>query len=64
MAVYNLSPFPVLRFCDNSGNPLNGGKLFTYTAGTATKQSTFTDSTGGTPNANPTILNSRGEAPV
>lgn len=60
----NLSPDPVQSFRDNNGNPLSGGKLFTYAAGTTTKQATYTDSTGTTQNANPVILNSRGEASV
>lgn len=59
-----LSPIPVLRFYSNIGLPLVGGKLFTYVAGTTTKIATYTDSTGGTPNTNPIILNFRGEANV
>lgn len=64
MTTTYLLPLPKLRFCDAAGNPLVGGKLFTYLAGTTTKQDTYTDSTGGTPNANPVILDSRGEASV
>lgn len=56
-----LSPFPKLRFCDNNGDALTGGKLFTYIAGTTTKTPTYTDSGGGTPNTNPIILDTRGE---
>lgn len=41
--------------------PLNGGRLFFYSAGTSTKQNTYTDSTGATPNSNPVVLNSSGE---
>lgn len=59
-----LAPLPILAFLDNNGNPLVGGKLFTYKAGTTIKQATFTDSTGGTPNTNPVILNARGECSV
>lgn len=58
------APLPKQRFCDSNGNPLAGGKLFTYTAGTVSKQNTYTDSTGTTPNPNPVILDSRGEAAV
>src|SRR5882724_3576883 len=57
-----LSPDPKLQFFDNNGKPLTGGKLFTYLAGTTTKVTTYTDSTAGTPNSNPIILNTRGEA--
>ncbi len=59
-----LSPAPKQLFLDNNGRPLVGGKLFTYIAGTTTKRNTFTDSTGLTPNANPTILDYRGEASI
>lgn len=59
-----LAPLPVFKAWDNAGVPLNGGKLFTYVAGTATKQASYTDSTGSTPNTNPVILNYRGEANV
>jgi len=41
-----------------------GFKLFTYAAGTTTKQNTFTDSTGATPNTNPIILDYNGSAAV
>lgn len=59
-----LTPWPKARFEDNNGNPCSGCLLFTYTAGTTTKLSTYTDSTGDTANANPVVLNSRGEANV
>jgi hypothetical protein len=61
MAV-KLSPFgPKPAFWDSSGNPLSGGKLYFYAAGSTTAQNTYTDSTGGSANANPVVLNSRGE---
>lgn len=44
-----------------NGIPANGAKLFTYAAGSSTKQNTYTDSTGTVAQANPIILNSRGE---
>ena len=53
---------PLFNFAmDISGIPATGGKLFTYAAGSTTKQNTYTDSTGATPQANPIILNARGE---
>jgi hypothetical protein len=55
---------PKLQFFDTNGNPLVGGKLYSYAAGTVTPLATFTDAGGGTPNANPVILDSRGEASV
>jgi hypothetical protein len=53
-----------MQFFDANGNPLVGGKLYTYAAGTTTPQATYTDYTGGTANTNPVIFNSRGEAAV
>jgi len=60
----NLSSVPKLQFFDNNGNPLVAGKLYTYEAGTTTPLATYTDSTATTPNTNPIILDSRGEANV
>lgn len=56
-----ISPLQKLRFVDSNGIALAGGKVFTYAAGTTTKQATYTDSSGLTPNPNPIILDSRGE---
>ena len=33
-------PHPKIQFLDNSGNPLSGGKLYFYVAGTTTQQDT------------------------
>lgn len=61
---YGLSPLPVQHFDTANGAPCSGCLLFTYQAGTTTKLNTYTDASGATPNANPIILNARGEAPV
>lgn len=61
---YQLAPCIRQRFFDTSGNPLAGGKLYAYQSGTTTPQNTYTDSSGGTPNANPVILDANGEANV
>jgi hypothetical protein len=53
-----------MQFFDANGNPLVGGKLYTYAAGTTTPLVTYTTYTGVTANTNPVILNSRGEAAV
>lgn len=58
------SPNPELQFVDSLGHPLAGGKLCTYAAGSTTPQATYTDSTAGTPNANPVILDINGRAAV
>jgi hypothetical protein len=60
----SLSPPPKLQFFDAAGVPLVGGKLYSYSAGTTTPLATFTSEAGTTPNTNPIILNSRGEAEV
>jgi hypothetical protein len=59
-----LSPSPKLQFFDANGNPLVGGQLYTYAAGTTTPLASYTDSSGSTANTNPIILDSRGEANV
>lgn len=59
-----VTPTPKTQFLDAAGAPLAGGKLYTYVAGTTTPQATYTDSTGSTPNSNPVVLDSRGEANV
>jgi hypothetical protein len=59
-----LPPVPKVQFFTASGEPLVGGKLYTYAAGTTSPLATYTSATGNTANANPVILNSRGEADV
>lgn len=44
-----------------TGEPLAGGKVYWYLAGTTTPTTTYTDEAGTIPQANPVILNSRGE---
>ena len=55
---------PKAQFFDNSGDPLNGGKIYSYEAGTSTPKATYTDNGGGTPNANPVVLDSYGRADI
>ena len=64
MATTSLSPTPKLQFFDANGDPLVGGLLYTYEAGSTTPLTTYTDSTGVSANTNPIILDSRGEANV
>jgi len=59
-----LVPPPKIQFFDANGNPLVGGKLYTYASGTTTPLATYTNWGALTPNSNPVILNSRGEASV
>ena len=63
MAV-NLAPIGNgFQFFSETGLPLNAGTIATYAAGTTTPQATYTDSTGGTPNANPIVLDTDGRPP-
>jgi len=64
MATTSLSPTPKLQFFDLNGDPLSGGLLYTYEAGSTTPLATYTDSTGLIANTNPIVLDSRGEANV
>ena len=52
------------QFFDNNGNPLAGGLIYTYAAGTTTPIATYTSSSGGTANANPIVLDSAGRTPA
>ena len=60
----NLAPVIKQRFFDANGEPLSGGQLFSYVAGTTTPQATYTDSGGMTANTNPVILDAEGYADV
>jgi hypothetical protein len=64
MAV-NLSPVGGVagQFFDNNGNPLTGGKIFTYSSGTTTNQATYISSAGVTAHTNPIILDAAGRVP-
>jgi hypothetical protein len=62
--VASLTPPPKLQFFDSNGDPLVGGKLYSYAAGTTTPQATYVDYAGVSTNTNPVILDSRGEANV
>lgn len=56
-----LMPVPKQQYFYDIGIPLIGGKVFTYAAGTNTPKATYTDSAGMIPQANPIVLNARGE---
>ena len=60
----NLSPVGnAFQFFNNEGLPLNGGKLFTYQAGSTTPFTTYTDVSGLIANTNPIILGTDGRPP-
>jgi hypothetical protein len=48
---------------DNNGDPLSGGKLFTYEAGSTIPLTSYTSSSGLTPHTNPIILDAAGRLP-
>lgn len=48
----------------STGTQCSGCKVYTYTTGTTTPLATYTDSTQATPNTNPVILDTRGEASI
>ena len=55
---------PRFQAFDSTGAPLSGGKLDTKVAGTSTNKTTYSDPGLTTPNANPVVLDSRGEAAI
>lgn len=59
------SLIPVIKYraFDGNGDPLVGGLLYTYVAGTSTPIATYSDP-GVTPNTNPVVLDANGEADV
>lgn len=59
-----LTPSPKQQIFGTDGLPLVGGKIYTYAAGTTTPIATYTDSSAGTPNTNPIILDSYGQANI
>lgn len=62
MATPLQSPFS--QFFDANGDPLSGGKLYAYEAGTTTPKDTYTDAGGLTPASNPVILDAYGRAAI
>lgn len=58
-----LAPLAKQRFFDTNGDPLAGGKLYTYEAGSLTPKTTYSDR-DGTANANPVVLDANGECDV
>ena len=55
---------PRFAAVDSQGNPLVGGRLYTYANNTTTPQTTYQDAAGTIANTNPIILDSRGEAVI
>lgn len=51
------------QFLGTNGLPLNGGKLYSYVAGSTTPLATYTSISGDTANTNPIILGTDGRCP-
>ena len=60
----NLAPMFKYRATDANGDPLSGGKLWTYQPGSTTPKATYVDQLGVTANTNPVELDANGEADV
>jgi hypothetical protein len=56
-------PMVKARFFDSNGDPLAGGLVYTYVAGTSTPLATYSDQEI-TANANPVVLDANGEADI
>lgn len=65
MPIVSLSTFGGVgaQFFDNNGDPLTGGKIYTYEAGTTTPLATYTSKTGNVAHTNPIVLDSAGRVP-
>lgn len=65
MASVLLSPFLGVggQLFDNNGNPLAGGTINTYLAGTTTNAATYTTSAGNITHSNPIVLDAAGRIP-
>ena len=55
---------PLFTLTDTNNNPLAGGKVYTYQAGTLIPLATYTDATLTAPNTNPVILDEYGSAQI
>ena len=65
MAVLISPVFNIPAFTDANGNPLNGGRIYQYEAGSSSVlKTTYTTSAGDVANANPIVLNSAGQLPT
>jgi len=53
-----------VQFFDNDGDPLAGGLLYTYEAGTTTPKATYADFESAGENSNPVVLDSAGRAKI
>jgi hypothetical protein len=59
-----LAPAPKAQFLSANGQPLVGGLVYTYAAGTTIPITTYSSASGLSANTNPIVLNARGEADI
>lgn len=59
-----LATYPLFHGFFPNGDPLIGGKLYTYAAGTSTPAAAYRDAAATMPHLNPIVLDDRGEALV
>jgi len=59
-----VAPVEKRQFFDDNGQPLSGGLIYTYAAGTSTSQLVYQDAALATPHANPVVLDSAGRATI
>ena len=64
MATGTIAPSPVFTGFNSNGDPLSGGLLYTYVAGTTTPSTTYSDVALTTAHANPIVLDSAGRASI
>ena len=64
MATGTYAPDPAFTGLDDNGNPLSGGLLYTYAAGTTTPLATYSNVGLTSANANPVVLDSAGRATI
>lgn len=60
MSAGTLAPYAFPQLLDDDGNPIDGGMIETYLAGTTTPAVTYTDADLLVPNTNPIILTAGG----
>lgn len=64
MPTGTVMPLPKVQFLSDTGDPLAGGLLYAFAAGTSTPLDTYFDSALAVPNANPVVLDAAGRATV
>lgn len=60
----NLAPDFLQQYSDDNGDPLAGGLVYSYIAGTTTPLATYTEYLGSSANTNPVVLDANGRASI